>query len=1430
MTKRFLALTLCAVMILCSIGTITFATEENTVDIWDGTTDTEWYNEDDLEFTLTTSEELAGFAKLVDEGNDFDDKTIKLGNDIDLEAYEQDMDDNGDPLFGENGEPVMRKMSFDPIGYGYNIVFKGTFDGQGNTIKNLYQNGWNLGYSYGTHGGGLFASVVDAEIKNVNIDNAEIVMECVDMGALVGYSYGTCTYENITISNTVVANYNRYTGGVVGEVNGTQTFKNVDVDSTTTVSAIWGTPDAVLGGIIGGKWGDAAITMEECDVACTIDAFNDVVANYMYYNYRLSGMLIGMTEESTDGVATASFLDATNCTVTFDTWNQYTYCEFESNGQGSYNAPDEFKHSRVQEGYKTGGVDPNHTHSDVESHEEPLPFEQIFGGDKGVRGGKTHDGVTVIDKVKQEKMVAEVWAPATTARTAELVLVDSFETLEDALAAAENGYTVKLLKNIEVNSGLTIDSSITLDLNGYTIANKGAASFKFNENISVVNGTLDISGAAPGGEGIFKVGERNGSYTVGLDGVDIIGENYASAAGVFRLFNNSVLNISNAEITLKNDTSESGGVFKGYNKTETFNLQNVVMNLEGTQRIFANSKGTIDNLTLNAKNIGNHGFRNYSGTIKNSSIDIDGCETGINFRASTDSALKFIDTDITIKNANNDYNNAGVYLEGKDQLEKDADSTTRFSLFIVPTPTVGDQVSITFDYAGGTDEDGYVQRTYNYNLRDSINAPAGLVRDGFIFAGWDKEIPDAAYASETYTAQWVSYDDYKFRVVLTPVGGTEISANEIKIDPQGNFVVEVSIEDAIEDMPWNVTEVTLSYNKELFTWNKINDTVTEDANGNLVFKVYGADKVDGKVIKQLSFTAKATTDKTTYEGVFDVVKASVDTGWAANTINATLVDDANKGTAKVYIYYTFDVTVGDGVDAPYTADTITDYEGTIKNYDPEYNYDIIVDMDGNEDYDVDYNEATGEFVIDNGDIVGDFTIDAVRTGIKGIETDDVELYEYVAGKYVLVLLNADSSRTYAYNSALMYKTPQYDTVAGKKIHYGYLVKGDDFAADVNGSLNTDANKALALSKITLASGTNPSIAHIDTIGDVNGTGTVDVNDIQAVWNAYNVDSNDAPKVNENMALYLRADVVRDKKVNVTDLNAVIEMYDRGITGVQTVLATCDTDGTTYSIDGIVTAETIPAIGHNYVSAGFEGTGTAMAYVETCTNCGGTTNLPLSDIFTTLKVSNGQVWGTADVDTAEKLMIINKLDAAGKLCHGEGISATININADIDLAGYEWRAMNGQFITINGNDHTISNITATEGVSGKGGFISYGGGCRINNLTIENITAEGCQVGAFIGAGEGGSLTNCTLKGNVNLAWKQNYTSDYVEEYGAIGILVGCHANGGSYTVTINENAIINVDASDFHTLIDTVGYADTYAPYIQYTMGTSLTYDITDNR
>ena len=115
---RLFGITLSFIMLISLLPVTALARGE----AWDGkTVDTSWYNDSAAEFTISDSAGLAGLAKLVNAGNNFSGKTIKLGADIDLGGKEWT------PI-GTDSKP-----------------FKGTFDGakedNGNyTISNLYIN------------------------------------------------------------------------------------------------------------------------------------------------------------------------------------------------------------------------------------------------------------------------------------------------------------------------------------------------------------------------------------------------------------------------------------------------------------------------------------------------------------------------------------------------------------------------------------------------------------------------------------------------------------------------------------------------------------------------------------------------------------------------------------------------------------------------------------------------------------------------------------------------------------------------------------------------------------------------------------------------------------------------------------------------------------------------------------------------------------------------------------------------------------------------------------------------------------------------------------------------------------------------------------------------------------------------------------------
>lgn len=388
--------------------------------LWTGNFDYTWYEGKSSPYTISSADQLAGFGKIVDgtaegiDAYDFKDNIVLLGADIDLS--------------GGN--------SFNPIGCGYvngvansngveGRAFKGTFDGQNHTIFGLNQNGWDLGLSYCTLGGGLFASIAGtaespAVVRNLTISGANVIMECVEQGVLVGLSQGTCTYDNIKIYNSKVANYQRATGGLIGEVsalNGGEeitTINNVVIGSDVVVGSLWGDFDAPVGGVIGARWDDAngtKVDMNNVTVAARLDVYNDVTSTYQWYAYRRAGMLIGNTDTppangKDSATATADFLTCTNVVVKYGSWVNYHYCQFTNHNSSwpwvrveagencdAYSNPRYGVPNDPVTGQPVTSLEHNHTNGD--EHYVELKFNQLYGGGQGIYGQPTHTGVTI---------------------------------------------------------------------------------------------------------------------------------------------------------------------------------------------------------------------------------------------------------------------------------------------------------------------------------------------------------------------------------------------------------------------------------------------------------------------------------------------------------------------------------------------------------------------------------------------------------------------------------------------------------------------------------------------------------------------------------------------------------------------------------------------------------------------------------------------------------------------------------------------------------------------------------------------------------------------------------------------------------------------------------------------------------------------------
>ena len=638
-SKKLLASILVVSLMLSTITTVAVAGSTVTPTAWDGTSDTDWYNSVDDSFTLETAEELAGLAKLVDDGNTFAGITIKLNNDIDLGG----------------------QISFDPIGD--KSPFKGIFDGNGHTISNLYQSGWAFGYEWGSYGSiGLFGEVENAIIKNVNIKGAYAVVEGGDIGGITGSATGECTFENITISDSGFGTYNNGLGGIIGwSGDGIYTFKNINIKSDVTLGGLWGSFDSSIGGIVGQGEPGATYNFENVNIECRLDVYNDVIASYKYYLYRMCGMIIGRLSETTniDGTNYPDMskynIDCKNVTVTYGDWANYHYCVVA--GKTAW---------RVEAGFEYGGIPEGHDHSTCAMlHNTLIPFEQLFGGSQyGVRGLPSYNGVTVINNALVARSVARI--------------DDTYYlTLNDALDAAEDDDVIDLMGNTVV-----FDTTINAD-----------------KNITIKNGTLDASGK----EFVNGFGVSVGAgETVKFEDVDFILDNAKARQGFFYIWGAGTVEFVGGSV--KANGTDAAAIFHGgeADPEGTFIIDGTTVELSNLVSGSAGGRGflyptvDIDNASITMTGLTDNAMRSIRGTITDSTVLVDGVEYGLK-NTDTNDVLSLVDTTFTVKNAKNKTENAGIYLSDATLLSEVNDSVVNSQIYIpATTENIAETVSIQF--------------------------------------------------------------------------------------------------------------------------------------------------------------------------------------------------------------------------------------------------------------------------------------------------------------------------------------------------------------------------------------------------------------------------------------------------------------------------------------------------------------------------------------------------------------------------------------------------------------------------------------------------------------------------------------------------------------------------------------------------------------
>lgn len=238
----------------------------NTVDAWDGTADTSWYTADAIKYHITTAEQLAGLAQLVnaDEGKtNFKGKTFYLENDLDLAGHE--WISIGTVLGGNCPE----------------YSFCGVFDGQGHVISNLYSHESYIEGADESHNlfrNALFGNVYDGEVKNLGVADAEIWIDPNDdsaagKGILVDWM-GKSKITNCWTSGSIYSGTKteKNIGGIVGI-----TMQGCTISGCYSTATLTGNftnsggyykdpnplPPDTIGGIVGARF-DGDLTVTDC--------------------------------------------------------------------------------------------------------------------------------------------------------------------------------------------------------------------------------------------------------------------------------------------------------------------------------------------------------------------------------------------------------------------------------------------------------------------------------------------------------------------------------------------------------------------------------------------------------------------------------------------------------------------------------------------------------------------------------------------------------------------------------------------------------------------------------------------------------------------------------------------------------------------------------------------------------------------------------------------------------------------------------------------------------------------------------------------------------------------------------------------------------------------------------------------------------------
>ena len=598
--------------------------------------------------------------------------------------------------------------------------------------------------------------------------------------------------------------------------------------------------------------------------------------------------------------------------------------------------------------------------------------------------------------VKEGKYVAEIGS-------------QGYESLTDAVAAAQDGQTVRLLA--DATEDVVISKSITLDLGGKTLTNTNVG----KATISVQSGTVTVkNGNVVGGTSYYNIEVTKGSNanltltdvnaTAGNTGSSMIDNygtltitsgTYTGGLNVVKSEEDSVLNISGGTFTLSyatsgytgvifayGDTTISGGEFiQSLTTTGRWNHPQVIATgvVEGHTAITKVTGGSFTN-KLSRENIfrgvGNATSDNFkvSGGTFNKSISDAYCADG------------FIPT----KNADGTYGvKEGHYVAavGSKKYETLADAIRLAAKggTVTLLADVADCGSLTISKNITLDGGGH---TISGNSSISVNMPGNAAADVTIKNVNFKDIANGNKLSAFYFSQvkgkltitGCTFDSIEYEAIqVTPMEGAEVnvSSNVFKAKADGTQVRHIHIEMAYGsgfDCEGQNIKLTV-------TDNQLHGTVSGDASMGIWW--VGTDstlKVDGNYMEHPETVSITLSNGGVHYNRGDLIyparsQADADVD---DLIPAVIVADKASGESKIKAYSTLAEAVAAAQDGQ-TVRLLADVE---QNTQLTINKSITLDLNGKtikNTVDIWGDTANAILSITNGakvTITGNGTIDA----------------------------------------------------------------------------------------------------------------------------------------------------------------------------------------------------------------------------------------------------------------------------------------------------------------------------------------------------------------------------------------------------------------------------------------------------------------------